>query len=477
MATPFITDTEATQKIQQSYNQLDNLKTDKGGYEGTAQDLKDEIDEIDGLTQYLELTPSAIFSKRGSNLIETPNRDIILSVDSTQANRILGTNYLRGIWGGYDNEINANLASNIFGSHHSIIRLGATHALIVGGSVLINEGGYTAMVGGTGNTLKGDFSAIIAGQDNTSNGGFSSIISSKNCIIEEGTGDYSLIFNSQDSEIEGTLFMSIFGGLRNKITSGSWASILNGRDNIVANNFASILSGDINKALGVFSSVLNGYGCEALGNNSTVINGRGAKAHSFAEVVMGLYPTDYTPESSSALVRADRILTVGVGTSSSPRDGMILNKSGDLYLWGNLKTSYLKIQGTSNLATPENGDLWIYNNVLRVRLNAVNETLVTESALRNTARTFTAVQTFTASPIVPIPSSSTQAAPKGYVDGKSITNTSLTVSQTASDLNTLYPTATDGLEVKCPNITPPTIYKKTSVTGQWMVVEATVLNP
>lgn len=58
----------------------------------------------------------------------------------------------------------------------------------------------------------------------------------------------------------------------------------------------------------------------------------------------------------------------------------------------------------------------------------------------------------------------------------SITNTVVTTARTAAELNTSYPSAPEGFEAKYTAITPPTIYKKTSVAGQWMVIVATNLD-
>lgn len=84
---------------------------------------------------------------------------------------------------------------------------------------------------------------------------------------------------------------------------------------------------------------------------------------------------------------------------------------------------------------------------------------------------------------VPTPTTNSQAANKSYVDtlvaSQVVTNLSITTAQSASDLNTLYPTATEGLMVICPNvgIGGAREYIKTSETGQWSEKIITILNP
>ena len=100
------------------------------------------------------------------NLINDTVSDSLICIsgaDSLAPNIILapsaGTSILRGIWGGYDNVVDAAIATNIFGSHHSVIEAGS--------------GGHSAIFGGGGHRVLGGttaFACVVGGQEATAAG-------------------------------------------------------------------------------------------------------------------------------------------------------------------------------------------------------------------------------------------------------------------------------------------------------------------
>ena len=131
---------------------------------------------------------------RGGNLIDDLVSDSLICISGADAlapNRILapaaGTSILRGIWGGYDNVLDAAIASNIFCSHHSVIELGT--------------GGHNAVFGGGGHRVLGGataYSTIVGGQEATTGG------SSATCVGAEfsnAVGVRTGIYNATNCSI------------------------------------------------------------------------------------------------------------------------------------------------------------------------------------------------------------------------------------------------------------------------------------
>lgn len=303
-------------------------------------------------TGYLDITDNTIFSKRGTNEIEFPNDDIILSANASQPNKILGDFTggvaLRGIWGGYDNTINDNLACNIFGSHHSEISGGSSHATIIGGSNNdITDGGYSAILGGTSVEVQGIFSAVISSNNSTfsnSGKGYLIALSTNGSTVDNTVGDYVFIGATENILISGTGdFRTVIGG-KDHTASSSYALIGQGTTNTVSAVRGTVLNGNTNTASGVESTVLNGNNNTASGNNS-LANGVGVSAPSYSEVSLGAYPTTYTPASASAINANDRAIVYGNGTGTGARsNAFVLFKNGNAIF-----------SGTVEVATPTTG--------------------------------------------------------------------------------------------------------------------------
>jgi hypothetical protein len=95
-----------------------------------------------------------------------------------------------------------------------------------------------------------------------------------------------------------------------------------------ASNNASTAFGNNTTASGQFSTAF-GNATNANGSASLAI-GEGTRAGSFSEVALGTYNTTYTVGSIAAFSSNDRVLTVGVGTSSAALDdALIVYKNGN----------------------------------------------------------------------------------------------------------------------------------------------------
>jgi hypothetical protein len=92
----------------------------------------------------------------------------------------------------------------------------------------------------------------------------------------------------------------------------------------------AIAIGQYNTASGLNSTAL-GYTTTASGSNSTTI-GNNTIARADSELAVGAYNTDYTPAGNGT----DRVFVIGNGESGAESDALIVHKSGDATLNGNL---------------------------------------------------------------------------------------------------------------------------------------------
>ncbi|MEM1323045.1 MAG: hypothetical protein AAGG75_22460 [Bacteroidota bacterium] len=129
-----------------------------------------------------------------------------------------------------------------------------------------------------------------------------------------------------------------FGGF--STASGSYSTAF-GNKNTVAGSYA-IAAGYSNDALSI-SSIAFGYQTEAIEKYSFA-SGRYVTSPSYGEIVMGLYNTAYTPINANVFHPSDRLFVIGNGTSQSNRsDAMIVYKSGDTKINGDLEVDKLKV--------------------------------------------------------------------------------------------------------------------------------------
>lgn len=107
--------------------------------------------------------------------------------------------------------------------------------------------------------------------------------------------------------------------------TGSY-SVAMGRNNI-ASGYASTAVGEDNTASSYVATAI-GRNANASGRYSTAI-GRNVTAKSFAEIGLGVYNTEYTPDQADAFDSDDRLLVVGYGSSSTnKKDALTILKDG-----------------------------------------------------------------------------------------------------------------------------------------------------
>ena len=192
---------------------------------------------------------------------------------------------------------------NSLGASNTVLLVGSgggTNGFIGGGdSNTLNGGNYKSIVGGQGNTTASSWSAILGGRDGT---------------IAAGT--YSSIGGGRDITINDSY--SFVGSGNNNTINESYSFIGSGTTNTinVGAGTGAILSG----STGVVDSQ---YG--------TILNGRNITVFSYAEIVGGLYPTEYVAVSQTAHETADRAFNIGIGTGTGARaDGITVFKSGQV---------------------------------------------------------------------------------------------------------------------------------------------------
>ena len=283
---------------------------------------------------YLTLASGSILSKQTTNTIAVPASDMIFAATTSQPHSITGTSSLRGIFSGYDDIIEASIASNQFGTHHSIIRTNASgHNLQAGGSYLDLNSSYSAMIGGTLNTVATTRSTFVACSENANisgGNGYISIICANTPVVTS-TASYISVGPSTNASITGAVnHITILGGAT-PTASGGYNLLGQGQNNTTGSNRSTVLNGTTNSAPRNESQVLNGDTCTANGVKSTVINGLNVTAASNCEVAMGQYSTTYSPTGGvSTFNTADRAIVYGNGTGTGARsDAWILFKNGN----------------------------------------------------------------------------------------------------------------------------------------------------
>lgn len=173
---------------------------------------------------------------------------------------------------------------------------------------------------------------------------------------DANVGDFSVAFG-KDTRASGK---AAFAMGRNAIAAGDYSfaagdivqansnySLAMGED-AFANNFAAVAVGS--------DVTANGLGSVAMGFDNT--------AHSAFEMTLGLFATNYTPNSSLFYDANDRLFTIGNGASSDNRsDAFMVLKNGNTFINGALtidnKYTFPTVDGTNGqvLATDGSGVL------------------------------------------------------------------------------------------------------------------------
>jgi hypothetical protein len=122
--------------------------------------------------------------------------------------------------------------------------------------------------------------------------------------------------------------------------------------------------GSFSTASGLKSTAM-GYTTTASGDYSTAM-GNNTIAKTFGETAIGLYNTDYTPQSTSSFNSEDRLFVIGNGTSSfSKSNALVMLKNGNTTFSGTVKmgaVTYPNTDGSANqvLATDGAGNAsWV----------------------------------------------------------------------------------------------------------------------
>ena len=120
----------------------------------------------------------------------------------------------------------------------------------------------------------------------------------------------------------------------------------------------SVASGGVSTAMGT-STTASGSSSTAMGLSTTASGSRSSAmgqstfARSSAETSIGSFNTDYTPNSALSFSSADRLFVVGNGSNSSARsDALILYKSGDAILYGQLTIDADNVGGSDGYTLP-----------------------------------------------------------------------------------------------------------------------------
>lgn len=119
------------------------------------------------------------------------------------------------------------------------------------------------------------------------------------------------------------------------------------------------------------NAIAMGYFSTATGS-STVFIGYNTNAKSFGAMSVGTNNTNYTPVSTTAFNAADRAFGVGIGVSGANKDGLIVYKTGNIF-----------VSNTGN--TPADGMTSIFTGTttttaLQVRLSATGANILTPNA-------------------------------------------------------------------------------------------------
>ena len=210
-----------------------------------------------------------------------------------QGNKIQGSAYRSGMFGGFDNTINstgggdsvmiagggANVAGGEFGGIVAGVSNTATHraSVIVGGEGLTTRAPRTVytpnldvtgsltvtgsiVTGEPGNSVTGNRSAVIGGGVGGNN-----TVTGVNSVIAGGqinsiTVNNSFVGGGRNSRINGGDYGSIVGGGDNRISGGDGGFIGAGNSNLLSSNNAAIIGGTNNTVNQVRSVIIGGNG-------------------------------------------------------------------------------------------------------------------------------------------------------------------------------------------------------------------------
>ncbi|SMD31859.1 Head domain of trimeric autotransporter adhesin [Reichenbachiella faecimaris] len=162
-------------------------------------------------------------------------------------------------------------------------------------------------------------------------------------VISAGDDDDDFVFGASDLYNDGTrMFFDRSGGaFRAGVTSESEWEEASVAQWSFASGYKTTASGIGSVALGHsttatdLAATATGRLTVAAGRNSFAA-GIGTTAGSYAETAIGSYNTTYSVTNSQNFNSADRLFVIGNGSSSVASDAMIVHKTGDVIINGNL---------------------------------------------------------------------------------------------------------------------------------------------
>ena len=210
-----------------------------------------------------------------------------------------------------------------------------------------NVGIYSTSMGY--NTIASGSYATSFGFNTTASGDFSTSF----CSSTTASGNFSTSFGS--STTASGVFSTSFG--ESTTASGAFSTSLG--EETTASGHAATSLGSVTLASGNFSTSF-GSATIASGDNATSL-GLGTTAYSYGETALGLYNTVYTPNDTVSFNSDDRLFVIGNGTAATKSDAMIVYKSGNTTINGDLTISGSLVYDAAAF-TSDNGITYSNNN-------------------------------------------------------------------------------------------------------------------
>ncbi len=291
------------------------------------------------------------------------------------------------IAGGDQNAANGNY-STVSGGRYDTAS--GTYSVVGGGYYNKATGWGSAVAGGYLNMASGSYSTIGGGREDTASGMYSTVGGGySNKAVEwastvgggytnRASGLYSTVAGGRDNTASGT-YSTVGGGYSNKAegwastvgggytnrASGWYSTVAGGRGDTAAGTYSAVLGGADNYAEGFASAIVGGSDNRTAGSFS-LAGGRGLQAASYGEVVVGLFNSLYTPNSTTGWSANDRLFVVGNGSSSTTRsDALVVLKNGNTGIGVSTPASDLHVAGTQVFSTnggPVSGYAGLYQS-------------------------------------------------------------------------------------------------------------------
>jgi hypothetical protein len=179
-------------------------------------------------------------------------------------------------------------------------------------------------------------------------------------VNNKATAQQGVVIGGSTNTNTGSGAAVIIGGQGNSNAGGGGASIVGSNASTIAaaGQSSGIFAGgqiDINET---YALGLGGFRNTVDSEYGVVISGRDNTAHSYGEIVTGLYSTDYSATSINGWVGTDRMFNIGNGTSEVARSDVFqVLKKGDV-IAPSLTTDIIGSGDSKTLITREYGELY-----------------------------------------------------------------------------------------------------------------------